>query len=142
MLNLSNCNRQILVNLDDLSERLSKHVIIRINRQGLILIKQNRVILKNHVLNSKWSSNFFSSLSRAYKTYPGEGGEGIQDRFTHFPKFDNNDIISAKSSFYCFFIRTLFGVVGGGMQKVYILYAHENDEKMDDPYASAITKHR
>ena len=39
------------------------------------------------------------------------GGGGGQDRCTFFPKFKTDQIISAKSSFYCFFIRTLLGKV-------------------------------
>ena len=34
-----------------------------------------------------------------------------------FPKFKNDDIISAISSFYCFFICTSWGGGGGGVYK-------------------------
>ena len=37
--------------------------------------------------------------------------------------------ILVKSSFYCFFIRTLLVGEGGVLQKDYVLYARENDEK-------------
>ena len=37
------------------------------------------------------------------------GGEGVQGQFMFCPKFKNDNIISAKSSFYCFIIRMLLG---------------------------------
>ena len=49
-----------------------------------------------------------------------------------FLKFKNDDIISAKSLFYCFFVRTLWGE-RGILQKEYILYARENREKNGRP---------
>ena len=57
----------------------------------------------------------FSSISRANKTY--NGGKGDQGQFTLFPKLKNDDIILAKSSFYCFFIRTLLGWEVGVLKK-------------------------
>ena len=51
---------------------------------------------------------------------------------TLFPKFKNDNVISAKLSFYCFFIRTLFLVWGGGegsLQKENVLYPRENDKR-------------
>ena len=45
-----------------------------------------------------------------------------------FPKFKNDDIISAKSSFYCFFNHILFRG-----RREFVLYACENDEKNGPP---------
>ena len=50
-----------------------------------------------------------------------------------FQKFKNDDIISAKSSFYCFFIRTLWGVGGGRCKNGTFYMLVKVMKKMDDP---------
>ena len=51
-----------------------------------------------------------------------------------FPKFKNDDGVSAKSSFHCLLIRThLEGRGGGGLQNEYVLYARENYAKNGRP---------
>ena len=77
-------------------------------------------------------SSIFSSLSRAYKTYAG--WEGVQGECTLFPKFKDDDIISAKSySFYWFFICTLLGGREGVYKKCMFCTLMKMMKKMDNP---------
>ena len=68
------------------------------------------------------------------------GGGGVQGRCTLCPNFKNDrDIISAKSSFYCILFVRFSGRGGRGLQKEYIVYARENDEKNGRPLMSSTT---
>ena len=77
--------------------------------------------------------HFFSSLSRAYKTYTG--GEGVGSKVDVCFYQNLKMTILFHQNHHCIAVLSvLFWGEGEGLQKEYVFYARENDEKMDDSY--------